>query len=122
MAVALITFTRPEQLASYLRRHELPFPILLDADRSTYRAYGIGRAPARRVWSQGTLRRYARILGRDGLGALHRPTEDTRQLGGDFVIDRDGRLSWGFWSEGPDDRPSVDELLAAVHGIVPDTE
>ncbi len=112
--VVLVTFTSPSALAGYRSRHDLPFPILLDPDRETYRAFGFGRASTRRVWSLGTLRTYARLLRRDGLGSLERPTEDTRQLGGDMVIDRAGTLRWGFWSEGPDDRPSVDELVAAV--------
>ncbi len=114
VAFALITFTQPERLVPYQARCELPFPILVDPDRATYRAYGLGRASTARVWSLGTIRRYAEILRRDGIVALRRPTEDTNQLGGDFVVDTAGRLSWGFWSEGPDDRPSVDELLAAV--------
>ena len=42
------------------------------------------------------------------------PTEDALQLGGDFVIGVDGALVWGHWSDGPDDRPAVDELIAAV--------
>jgi hypothetical protein len=45
---------------------------------------------------------------------LERPTEDTLQLGGDFVIGRDGTLVYGFWGEGPDDRPTVDQLFDAV--------
>lgn len=112
--VVLVTFTDDAEIVSYRSRHDLPFPILLDPDLALYRAYGFGRASARRVWSFGTLRQYASILRRDGLGALERPTEDTRQLGGDVVVAPDGTLAWGFWSEGPDDRPSVDELLAAV--------
>ena len=39
---------------------------------------------------------------------------DTLQLGGDFVIAPDGTLSWGFWGAGPDDRPELDDLVAAV--------
>ncbi len=113
-AVVLITFTRPEELVTYRREHDLPFPVVVDAERAAYRRYGLGRTSTARVWSAGTLRRYAQILRRDGFGTLRRPTEDTRQLGGDFVVDRDGRLAWGFWSEGPDDRPSVDELVRAV--------
>ncbi len=112
--VVLVTFTDRNELASYRSRHELPFPLLLDPDRTVYRAYGFGRASARRVWSIGTLRQYASILRRDGVDALERPTEDTRQLGGDVVIAPDGTLAWGFWSAGPDDRPSVDELVAEV--------
>ncbi len=117
--IALVTFTEAADLDDYRERHGIHIPILLDPDRSAYRAYGLGRASAARVWSPATLRRYTSILRRDGLGALRRPTEDTRQLGGDFVIDPTGRLSWGFWSDGPDDRPTVDELLAAVRTTAP---
>ena len=112
--VVLVTFTDPSELVSYRAKTGLPFPILVDADRSVYRAYGFGRASTRRVWSPAVLRTYARLLRRDGVGALERPTEDTRQLGGDMVIAPDGTLAWGFWSEGPDDRPTVDALIAAV--------
>ena len=115
MEIVLVTFTEPDHLASYRDRHDVPFTVLLDPDRVSYRAYGFERAPARRVWSWGTIVKYATLLRRDGLGALERPTEDTRQLGGDVVVAPDGTLAAGFWSRGPDDRPSVDDLLAAVH-------
>jgi len=116
--IVLVTFTDPAELVSYRAKTGLPFPILVDPDRSAYRAYGLGRASARRVWSFGVLRAYAGLLRRDGLGALERPTEDTRQLGGDMVIAPDGTLAWGFWSEGPDDRPTIDALInAATAGV-----
>jgi hypothetical protein len=35
-------------------------------------------------------------------------------LGGDFVIAPNGNLSWGHWSDGPADRPPVDDVVAAV--------
>ena len=109
--VALITFSDPRQLDPYQDIHGLPFPILVDRDRSAYRAYGLGRGSLGRVWGWSTLRGYVGILGETGLGRLSRATEDTRQLGGDFVIAADGTLAWGFWSSGPADRPSVDELI-----------
>jgi hypothetical protein len=60
-----------------------------------------------------SVRAYGRLL---TLGRrLERPTDDTLQLGGDFVIDREGRLSYTYKSRAPDDRPSVAELLEAVH-------
>jgi len=111
--VVLVTFTDPAQLVSYRAKTGLPFPILVDADRSVYRAYGLGRASTRRVWSLGVLRTYARLLRRDGVGSLERPTDDTRQLGGDMVVAPDGTLAWGFWSDGPDDRPTIDTLISA---------
>jgi hypothetical protein len=35
-------------------------------------------------------------------------------LGGDFVVGRDGRVAYAFRSTDPDDRPPVDDLIAAV--------
>ena len=112
--VALITFTSVEKLTAYVADKNLPFPVVLDRDRSSYRSYGLGRGTVRRVWSPKALKKYVEILRKDGLGALSRTDEDTLQLGGDFVVGPDGTLVYGFWGEGPDDRPTVDELVAAV--------
>lgn len=110
----MITFTTDSELDAYLDDVDLPFPVLVDSQRHVYRAYGLGRGAWRRIWGVKAARRYLEIFRNDGIRGLHRPTEDTLQLGGDFVIARDGTLAWGFWSEGPDDRPSVDDLVAAV--------
>lgn len=112
--VALVTFTDSASLATYEAHHDLGFIALRDPDRSGYRAFGLGRGTFTRVWGLRAARRYAELLRGGGFRRLRRPTEDTRQLGGDFVIDADGRLAWGFWGAGPDDRPTVDELVSAV--------
>ena len=112
--VALVTFTAPRNLRGYRSRLGLPFAVLADEDRRTYRAYGLGRGPWWRVWGPATLRAYARLLRRGGRVA--RPTEDTLQLGGDFVVDAAGRLAYVHRSTGPADRPPVDDLVAAARG------
>ncbi|MEO1059802.1 MAG: peroxiredoxin-like family protein [Actinomycetota bacterium] len=120
--VALITFTDTELITSYRLEHELPFPVLTDPERTTYRAYGLERGSLTSVWGWRAARRYLEIFRRNGLRAvrsLARPTEDTRQLGGDFVVGADGRLVFAFRGEGPHDRPSVDELVAAVRRSEP---
>jgi hypothetical protein len=38
-------------------------------------------------------------------------------LGGDFVVDREGRLSYVYRSNGPADRPPIDDLIAAATGL-----
>ena len=112
--VALITFTRQRNLRGYRSRFGLPFAVLTDETRATYRAYGLGRGRWWRVWGPATLRAYGRLI-RGGARA-GRPKEDTLQLGGDFVIGRDGRLLYAYRSTSPDDRPPVDELVAEVAG------
>ena len=114
--LVLLTFTTPDLLDEYQQRRDLSLPILIDGNRDAYAAYGLGRGRLSRIWGWATIRRYAQILRRSGRGMadLVSATEDTRQLGGDFVVAPDGRLSWGYWSKGPADRPAVNEILDAV--------
>jgi hypothetical protein len=114
--LVLLTFTTADLLDEYQERRGLSVPILSDGNRDVYAAYGLGRGSIVRIWGWATLRSYAQILRRSehGLADLASATEDTRQLGGDFVIAPDGRLTWGYWSESPADRPSVNEVLDAA--------
>jgi hypothetical protein len=110
--VAAVTFASPDRAAAHRACLDLPFPVLSDVDRSVYRQFQLERTTWRHVYNFRTLRLYARLV-RQGR-RLRRPTEDTRQLGGDFVIDSDGVLVQGYRPRSPDGRPSVDQLLAAV--------
>lgn len=92
----------------------ISYPILRDPDRSMYRAYGLGRGSLLDVWGWAAIRKYVGIIRRGGRSQLERATEDTRQLAGDFVVAPDGTLAWGYWGDGPADRPSVDAVIAAV--------
>ena len=112
--VVVITFTTPARAAAYQRDYATGVPVLLDDGRSAYRAFGLGRGRIGRVWGLRAARRYAELVRTEGLGSLRRPREDTLQLGGDFVIAPDGRLAWGHWGQGPDDRPPLDTLVGAV--------
>jgi peroxiredoxin len=107
-----VTFAEAKHLALHRAQLDLPFPVLADPDRQIYRSFGIGRGSLRQIWGPGTLKLYAKLLRRGR--KLRRPTQDTRQLGGDFVIDRQGHLAKGFWPASPEDRPSVDALIDAV--------
>lgn len=110
--VVVICFGAPTYVARYQRAQLQPMTVLVDEDRRSYRDYGFGRGSIRKVWGLRTWRAYARLL-RAGR-RIRRPTEDTRQLGGDVVVDRQGSLAYVFRSADPDDRPPVDELVHAV--------
>jgi len=110
----VVTFTDdPRRLAAYREHLAIEFPVLADVDRVLYDLLGAGRGSIRKVWSPGTLVMYARLLlkGR----RLHAPTEDTRQLGADAIIRRDGRLGRVWLPPSPDMRPSIDAIVDAVH-------
>jgi len=111
-AVVVVAFSAPEFVASYQRDRLAPMTVLIDETRATYRAYGLGRGSVWTVWGPKIWWAYAKLIAHGRL--FQRPTEDTLQLGGDFVVGRDGSIVYAFRSSDPDDRPTVDDLLAAV--------
>ena len=113
--VVCVTFAEPRALRAFERELNLPYPLYGDPDRATYRALGFGRASPRRVWLDPRVwRRYAALLRGGRRPQVPVDSEDTLQLGGDAVLDARGRLRWAYRSRGPEDRPSVEQLAAAV--------
>lgn len=111
-AIAVITFSPSTELPAHRQHLALPFPLLADPSRVIYHRFQLDRGALHRIWGPGTLRLYAQLLRRGR--RLRRPTGDTRQLGGDFVIAPNGRLAAAFRPNAPDQRPPIDSLLAAV--------
>jgi peroxiredoxin len=114
--IVLVTFTRQRNLRGYRGRLRLPFTVVTDETQQIYRTYGLGKGPWWKVWGVGTIKRYFDLLTHEGyqVGDLKRPSEDTLQLGGDFVVGLDGRLVYVFRSKNVDDRPPIDDLIRAV--------
>jgi hypothetical protein len=87
--------------------------MLADPSRRTYEAFGFERASLARVWLDPRVWwRYASLLARGR--RLQRPQSDTLQLGGDVILDTAGRVAWVRHSKGPEDRPDLATLRAAV--------
>ncbi len=114
--VVVVTFTRQRNLAGYRRRYVDPLTVVTDENRVLYRAFDFGRGRLWRVWGWRTIRRYMQLF-RSGDANVNRHFSidgDTLQLGGDVVIGRDGRIAWIYRGAGPDDRPTIDELIEQV--------
>lgn len=111
----VISFAPPERLAAYRDHLDVPFPVVGDVDRVLYDLLGAGRGSLRDVWSLGTLKMYGRLL-RNGR-KLSRPDSDTRQLGADAIVDRQGRLARLWLPPSPDARPPLDDVIAAVRRL-----
>jgi hypothetical protein len=109
--VVAVGFDSPERMVHGL---DFPWPVLVDRDRVAYRDYGLGRAPLTYALRLGWLPGYARKLLRGD--PLKRPGLDVLQLGGDFVIDRDGVLALARPSEHFEDREPAGVLVAAMEG------
>lgn len=117
--LACVTFAEPPLLAAFERELDVSVPLYGDPSRATYEAFGFERGTVRRVWLDPRVwKRYAELL-RAG-GRLRRSGQDTLQLGGDAVLDAEGRLRWIHRSRGPEDRPApevvIDEMRRAARG------
>ncbi len=112
VAAACITFAQAPMLALFARELALDLPLYGDPDRGAYAAFGFERGSVARVWlDPRVIASYAGLLAR---GRRPRPPEqDTLQLGGDVLVGEDGRVRWIYHSRGPEDRPSVAEIVAA---------
>ena len=111
----VVTFTDRRYLAEYRTHLAIDFPIVADTDLGLYRALGIGRGSLRQVWSPGTMAMYAQLLRRGR--RLRRPVDDTRQLGADALVDRNGTLARVWRPSSPDARPPVAELIDAADDL-----
>jgi peroxiredoxin len=110
--VVAVTFVNPTRLPEYVKSRSWKIQVLADPERRLYQAFGLGQASWRR------LLRLRVLIGYIGLMLKgRRPQmahEDVHQLGGDFVLDRLGRVMYAHPSTDPVDRPDVMELLGAV--------
>jgi len=112
-AAVFVVFDAPERVrGGLLRGLDIPFPVLVDADRDAYRAWGLRRSSVAGVWLDPRVwKRYAALLVRGERLGL--PGTDTLQLGGDFVVDRDGIVTYARPQQ-RDDRPPVLALVSEL--------
>jgi len=109
----IVSFAEPDRLLHYQEQHRWPFPILADPQRTAYHAFDLRRLSWLRVFSPGTLMRYAKLL-RAGLKPQAHGHDDIRQSGGDFLLDRSGKVLFAHRSRDPADRPTVEALLSQI--------
>ncbi|GAB4495920.1 MAG: hypothetical protein OHK0010_33370 [Anaerolineales bacterium] len=113
--VFIISFGTFPGIQQWMQEVCSSFTVLLDRERNVYNAYGLERSRLRSwhprvVWIY-IKRWFARGEFYDSHG------DDTSQLGGDFIVDRNGILRLVYPSHDPVDRPPVDELLKVLKEI-----
>ncbi len=111
--VVLVAYHDPELLmAKMLRDLELPFTLLLDSTRDAYRRWGLEGATLRNWLAPGFYLGVVKLLikERTNLGDSPGPV----QMGGDFIVGPDGRLTFTNYMKSFHDRASIPMLLDAL--------
>ena len=107
--VVAVSFEPMQRLKKQVEDMRLPFPILTDPGLETYRAYGVRRGSFRDVFNLGASLQFLRLLFRGRwVWAGH---GDIMQLGGDFIIDKEGLLKYSHPASRSQDQADVDGLL-----------
>ena len=113
--VFIISFGTLPTIQQWIKETCVSFNILLDRDRVVYQAYQLERSrlkskSPRILWLYFTYWLQGRKF-YDSHG------DDTSQLGGDFIVDRNGILRLVYPSHDPADRPTVDKLLNILKAL-----
>jgi hypothetical protein len=107
--VCVVTFDAGPLAMAYLQETQLKWPLLVDNERSLYKAYGMERGTIWNIYGPASVWGYLKLLRRGR--RLKLPGSDVHQLGGDVLIDPDGVVNVHHVGSGPADRPEISTLL-----------
>lgn len=108
-------FVEPFYDEEHLERPTDFFPrtrFVADPSLAVYHAYGLGRNSVWRVYGWRIVRAYFQMISRGR--PILKPRADTLQRGGDFVINREGKLTLAHVGRDQVDRPSIEDVMAAL--------
>ncbi|MFK7801576.1 MAG: AhpC/TSA family protein [Anaerolineae bacterium] len=109
--IVAVSFGTPYWANAWLEETQAPFPIWLDPKKETYELYGM-TSSALRSWGIKNLAYYAQAYWRGEKSKGNRG--DTSQMGGNFIIDKNGIVRFAYPSKDPTDRPEISKLLATL--------
>lgn len=110
-AAATIGMGSRDDAAAFKAETALPFPLLVDRPKDTYRMAGLIRGSTSDVLGPKVWRRGVGAVARRG---LRRPKQDYLQLGGTAVIGQGGELLMMRRAESSADNATVDEIVEAL--------
>jgi peroxiredoxin len=113
--VYIISFGTLPALQQWMKEVCSTFTVLLDRDRTVYKAYQLERSSLR-SWHPRVVWIYIKRWLQGG-EFYDSHGDDTSQLGGDFIVDKKGFLRLVHPSHDPTDRPSVEELLETLKNL-----
>lgn len=114
--VLVVSFGEHEGAILWLEEMEpMPLDMLIDSKRELYLSIGLTRS-LEKTWSAQSLTYYAeqKAAGRKLPSSFHGIIDDPNQMGGDFIVDKQGRMKLVHPSQTPTDRPTVPNLLQAL--------
>lgn len=115
--VLLVTYDDPSLLERKMMHDmECPFPLLIDKEKQIYRRWGMGRTNLLGAMLSPALNwRYLKLLLRGERFLGFAP--DMFQLGGDFIVDRQGQIAFAHIMTNNGDRAEVSHLMQVLKRV-----
>ena len=107
--VVAIGMGRPDMAAFFRDQFDIPFTLLVDHEKQTYRALQIKKGTWFDVSGPQNWARFAKAF-LSGKGVA-KPEQDPLQMGGVAVVQQGGRISFIHRSEASADNLPIDDLL-----------
>lgn len=106
--VVFVTMGNPVQAEAIRQKFRSPHRFVCDPEQAVYQAFGLPKGSFGQMFNPTTFVRGFRAAARGhGVGA---PVGDPWQLGGAFVIDRTGRVTWEKRAQHAADDASEEEI------------
>ena len=112
--VLVVSFMPPALVRAFLAELPQPFPVVSDPDRKAYAAFALRRARWTNFLRPWVIWHYLKVMFRGWMPGRPAEGADLLQLGGDFVLDRQGNIVFGHVSDDAADRPTNAALLEAL--------
>lgn len=110
--VVAIGMGAPGEAASFKRSRGIPFPLLSDTRQDVYKSYGLGFINPTAELQTGAFGGLMREMVRGNFAGV--PIGDVTQLGGTFLVDKEGVTRYAHRDRGTSTYPTMQELVAAV--------
>lgn len=113
--VLVVSYGSLEGATFWLDQTGIKFDMLFDAERVVYQALGLGSSFAKVMKFRSVLH-YSEflVMNRKFPDVPPQFLNDLFQMGGDFVLDEDGKVIFSYRCKNPADRPAAAQILAAV--------
>ncbi len=110
--IVLVGMGTAHDSAEFVRRQDLPFPLIADPKGSLYAAYGLEKCSLASLFSPVLLGKAMAALGQGY--SVGRPIGDIRQLPGVVIIDTGGHIVFRHTAADAADHPDADAILARL--------
>lgn len=112
--VTILSFSSPALAQKWIEETRASFHFLIDSEMKAYQAYGL-ESSLIRAWSPKIWYAYANLMAQ---GRRWRGIQgNSRQMGGDFIVDQQGVIRLAHRSHDPTDRPKIDKIIQVLDSI-----